>query len=140
MIAESGEAGSVKFLQGLATELGQLPVDDNPRSPTSTNPIICYKALPLNGIWATAPYLHNGSVRTLRQLLLPSDQRETVFKIGSLAFDPKEVGFVSEGASNLDTSLAGNANRGHEGPIYGNDVFADDPKRLRAILEYLKTL
>ncbi|MGI9419877.1 MAG: di-heme-cytochrome C peroxidase, partial [Geminicoccaceae bacterium] len=103
-------------------------------------PILCYKARPLNGIWATAPYLHNGSVRTLRQLLLPTDQRQTTFKVGSRDFDPDAIGFVDEGATVLDTSLPGNANTGHDGPTYGNAMFAENPDRLEAILEYLKTL
>ena len=51
-----------------------------------------YKARPLNGIWATAPYLHNGSVRTLRQLLLPAADRQTVFQVGSREYDPKDAG------------------------------------------------
>ncbi len=138
MAEEPGEAGLGKFRLGLATALAQLPRDVDPCSPP--NPMLFYKARPLNGIWATAPYLHNGSVRTLRQLLLPVDQRETVFKVGSRTFDAEAIGFVNEGASTLDTSLPGNANHGHDGPIYGNDVFARDPERLDAILEYLKTL
>ncbi len=138
MAEEPGEAGLGKFRLGLATALAQLPRDVDPCSPGKR--IYCYKARPLNGIWATAPYLHNGSVRTLRQLLLPEDQRETVFKVGSRSFDADAIGFMNEGASTLDTSLLGNANSGHDGPIYGNDVFAKDPDRLDAILEYLKTL
>ncbi|MEZ5933837.1 MAG: di-heme-cytochrome C peroxidase [Alphaproteobacteria bacterium] len=140
LVKEPGEVGFKAFLEGLGAGLDQLPADDHPCPPARVNPIVCYKARPLNGIWATAPYLHNGSVRTLRQLLLPSDQRETLFRTGSRAFDPVDVGFVSEGATTLDTSLPGNTNGGHDGPIYGNDVFADDPERLEAILEYLKTL
>ena len=53
-----------------------------------------YKARPLNGIWATAPYLHNASVRTLYQLLLPAEQREKTFNLGSKEFDPVNVGYV----------------------------------------------
>lgn len=142
LFAEPGEAGFTKFLIGLGDALQTLPLP----SKTSIcvvqneNAVPCYKARPLNGIWATAPYLHNGSVRTLRQLLLPSDQRDKVFKVGSRAFDADGIGFVNEGATVLDTSLPGNANGGHDGPQYGNDVFADDPKRMDAILEYLKTL
>ena len=145
MAAEPGpKSGFRKFLEGIGgLALAQLP-EYPPMRCTLANPakppIYCYKARPLNGIWATAPYLHNGSVRTLRQLLLPEDQRETVFKVGSRSFDADAIGFVNEGASTLDTSLPGNANTGHDGPIYGNDDFAEDPDRLNAILEYLKTL
>jgi len=55
-----------------------------------------YKARPLDGIWATAPYLHNGSVRNLYQLLLPAAQRETSFEIGDNEFDPVDVGLSAK--------------------------------------------
>ncbi len=100
----------------------------------------CYKARPLNGIWATAPYLHNGSVRTMRQLLLPADQRERSFEVGTREFDPVDMGFRNEGAFTLNTGLPGNSNAGHDGPIYGNEVLAKDSDRMDALLEYLKTL
>lgn len=102
--------------------------------------LACYKARPLNGIWATAPYLHNGSVRTMRELLRPAEQREQSFRVGSRRFDPVDMGFVDEGGSVLDTTRPGNANTGHDGPIYGNAVLADDPERMDALIEYLKTL
>ena len=102
--------------------------------------LACYKARPLNGIWATAPYLHNGSVRSMRQLLLPASQRETSFKVGTREFDPVDMGFKNHGAFTLDTSLPGNSNAGHDGPIYGNAVLAEDKDRMDALLEYLKTL
>ena len=101
---------------------------------------LVYKARPLNGIWATAPYLHNGSVRTLRQLLLASDTRQTTFRVGSREYDPKDVGFVDDGAYLFDTRLPGNSNRGHEGPEYGTAELQADPEMLEALLEYLKTL
>ena len=101
---------------------------------------MAYKARPLNGIWATAPFLHNGSVRTMRELLLPADQREKSFRVGTRAFDPVDMGFKNEGASTLDTSLPGNSNAGHDGPKYGNAELAEDKERMDALLEYLKTL
>ena len=94
----------------------------------------------LNGIWATAPYLHNGSVRTMRQLLLPVGSRDTTFRVGSREYDPKVMGFENEGEFELNTELPGNLRIGHDGPAYGNQAFKDDPDLLRAILEYLKTL
>lgn len=106
----------------------------------SAVPDMHYKARPLNGIWATAPYLHNGSVRTLRQLLLPPQQRETTFLVGSREFDPVEVGFVSAGAPGaappflFDTRIPGNSNRGH---VFGTGL-SDSQKA--DLLEYLKTL
>jgi len=55
-----------------------------------------YKARPLNGIWATAPYLHNGSVPTLEDLLLPPEDRPKKFSVGCHGFDPDKVGFVKD--------------------------------------------
>ncbi len=100
----------------------------------------CYKARSLNGIWATAPYLHNGSVRTMRQLLLPFSSRDMTFFVGSREYDPTVMGFKNEGEFELDTKLPGNLRTGHDGPAYGNQAFKDDPELLRAILEYMKTL
>jgi len=100
-----------------------------------------YKARPLTGIWATAPYLHNGSVPTLYELLLSADQRARLFYVGSREFDPVNVGFVSTKtltdttAFKFDTELIGNSNRGHE---YG--VNEMDQQEKRELLEYLKTL
>ncbi len=94
-----------------------------------------YKAGPLNGVWATAPYLHNGSVPNLYQLLLPSSQRTKQFKVGSRKFDSLNVGFdTQEGAFEFDPALPGNSNAGHS---YGTDL--NDEQRW-AIVEFLKTL
>ena len=54
-----------------------------------------YANQPLDGIWARAPYLHNGSVPTLRDLLDPPEQRPAVFYRGNDVFDQVNVGFVS---------------------------------------------
>jgi hypothetical protein len=108
-----------------------------------------YKGRPLNGIWATAPYLHNGSVPTLRDLLKPQKDRPDVFWVGSHRFNPKDVGFEcdeSSGGFKLDTKLPGNLNVGHE---YGTGVSKDDggdgepqlsPAEIDELLEYLKSL
>src|SRR5262249_10387135 len=66
-----------------------------------------YKARPLDGIWATAPYLHNGSVPTLWHLLSPYDERNDrkVFLLGNREFDTIRVGYVNGGPFKLDTSL-----------------------------------
>jgi mono/diheme cytochrome c family protein len=93
-----------------------------------------YKARPLNGIWATAPFLHNGSVRTLLDLLRPAAQREASFRVGSREFDAAGVGFKNEGPSVLDTRLLGNSNAGHE---FGTEL---SPAQRLELLEYLKTL
>ena len=88
-----------------------------------------YKGRPLNGIWATAPYLHNGSVPTLYDLFLPKcsstqaashECRPDIFNVGNPEFDPVKVGFVQTesevypGLFEFDTSIPGNGNQGHE--------------------------
>ncbi len=95
-----------------------------------------YKARPLNGIWASAPYLHNGSVPSLYDLLRPAAERPARFAVGRWEYDPIKVGYVSEGEAPwvLDTSLTGNHNVGHE---YGTALSTEDRW---ALVEYLKTL
>ena len=100
-----------------------------------------YEARVLYGIWAAAPYLHNGSVPNLWELLKPAKDRISTFMVGSRIFDPKNVGFVTDqtpyksGAFVTDPSNAnGNGNGGHE---YGTGL-TDDERW--AIIEYLKTL
>jgi len=83
-----------------------------------------YKGRPLDGIWSSAPYLHDGSVPTLAELLKPPAERMTHFYVGSREFDPVAV----------DAALPGNSNAGH---IYGTILGADDK---RDLLEYLKSL
>ena len=77
-----------------------------------------YRARPLNGLWATPPYLHNGSVPTMYDLLLPTSHRPRIFYMGAWEYDPSKVG-LSVGspfteASRFDTRLPGNSNAGHE--------------------------
>ena len=82
--------------------------------------IAAYKARPLQGTWATAPFLHNGSVPNLYELLSPVRERSKRFYLGRREYDPVKVGFVTEplkGAREsfwFDTSQTGNANTGHE--------------------------
>lgn len=90
--------------------------------------LLAYKARPLNGIWSSAPYLHNGSVPNLYSLFLPSCDntdaspscRPTSFSVGSRQLDTRQVGFVdldpklAPGIFVFDTRLPGNSNRGHE--------------------------
>lgn len=76
-----------------------------------------YSAPPLSGIWATPPYLHNGSVPNLYELLSPVAERSDKFYLGTKEFDPKYVGYRKEKVSGtflLDTSYKGNSNKGHE--------------------------
>jgi cytochrome c peroxidase len=109
-----------------------------------SGPDEAYKARPLEGIWATAPYLHNGSVPNLYELLLPHAKRTKQFCVGSREFDPTRVGFImlSEAeckAKNLywlDTEKEGNRNCGHEGPAFG----VNSDEHIWALVEYLKSL
>jgi hypothetical protein len=76
-----------------------------------------YPARPLDGVWATAPYLHNASVPNLYQLLLPVEKRDKTFYTGSTEYDPVRVGYETEmfpGAFRLDVRETGNSNAGHE--------------------------
>src|SRR5260370_17068936 len=70
---------------------------------TETSDILAYKGRPLTGIWATPPYLHNGSVPTLYDLLLPPEDRPKSFYLGSREFDPAKVGYVT--AQSADNSF-----------------------------------
>jgi hypothetical protein len=100
-----------------------------------------YANRPLEGIWARAPYLHNGSVPNLRALL--DSNRPASFFRGYDVYDPEKVGFVvtvekSAGRvmSKYDTALPGNSNAGHSGKIYGTELSEQDK---HALIEYLKT-
>jgi hypothetical protein len=100
-----------------------------------------YEARVLHGIWATAPYLHNGSVPSLWELLTPPGQRKSSFMVGSRLFDPKNVGYATDQSpfknGNFTTDPAnanGNGNGGHD---FGTTLSDEDRW---AIIEYLKTL
>lgn len=118
-----------------------------------------YKARPLNGAWATAPYLHNGSVPSLYDLLLPArvevsapagqvmppwaeGMRPETFYVGSREFDPKKAGFVYDQPigvpfrvfDDAGQPILGNYNSGHN---YATNL--DEADRW-ALVEYLKTL
>ncbi len=134
-------------LQALPPGLRGPRAGDRYRCTTTTDvPTLAYKARPLDGIWATAPYLHNGSVRSLYELLLPPQRRSTQFWVGNRDFDPVEVGYVGSDPGDgtgflLRTQddqgrvIEGNSNAGH---VYGADSFSDDDRR--ALVEYMKSL
>lgn len=101
-----------------------------------------YESRVMEGIWAAAPYLHNGSVPTLNELLKPASERVASFKVGS-AYDVDKVGlavaqtqFGSYTLQTTDCSARGSGNSrcGHE---FGTSL---PPQEKRALLEYLKTL
>jgi hypothetical protein len=106
------------------------------------NPVIWratgqYRARPLTGVWATAPYLHNGSVPTLWHLLHPT-QRPAKFVVGNREYDPAKLGYSTIGNGwTFDTSQPGNSNIGHNGDMYGTNLTEDQKA---ALLEYLKTI
>jgi hypothetical protein len=127
-------------------ELTRLGVDDAGQSaftegrPNQWRAVAAYKALPLAGIWATPPYLHNGSVPSLYELLLPAGARSAEFELAALPdYDPVRVGVSVDqpgaGVFVFDTRVPGNTNTGHE---YGVADY-DEEDRI-ALIEYLKTL
>lgn len=94
------------------------------------------KAGPLLGIWATGPFLHNGSVPNIDELLKAPEERSKVFWIGNREVDAQKLGFVSIEAPGLfrfDTSLPGNGNGGHRFPA---TPYTEDERH--AVIEYLK--
>ncbi|HEY7326936.1 MAG TPA: hypothetical protein VH592_04825 [Gemmataceae bacterium] len=101
-----------------------------------------YVNMPLDGLWARAPYLHNGSVPTLSDLLAKPADRPKRFYRGDDEYDPIKVGFRSDRARcddgrklfDFKTEEKGNSNAGH---TYGTELNDDEKK---ALLEYLKTL
>ena len=93
-----------------------------------------YWAATLSGVWARSPYLHNGSVRTMKELLSQPQQRPKSFHRGSRKYDDRVLGYTDEGAYVLDTTASGNANSGHN---YGTSLTDAEKADL---IEYLKTL
>jgi hypothetical protein len=124
-----------------------------------------YRARPLNGVWATAPYIHNGSVPSLYWMLTPQAERPKQFCLGARDFDPKQVGFAvpASGESSCKTGqtpfsttdgngkeIKGNSVLGHsfEAPAdadkktYPNGVIGRklSEEERYDLIEYLKTL
>ena len=102
-----------------------------------------YSNMPLDGLWLRGPYLHNGSVPSVRDLLEPGERRPKTFYRGFDVIDPKKLGFVYDIAAEanqtfflFDTRLPGNGNYGHEGGKYGTSLA---PEQKEALVEFLKT-
>lgn len=124
----------------------QIPAYDGLNVPFRIANQRAYKARPLHGVWATPPFLHNGSVPTLYDLLSPLEERPTSFYVGNREYDPARLGYIryqTSGSFFHDTSIAGNHNTGH--------LFTDEdmPGRIGprfseaqryALLEYLKVM
>jgi hypothetical protein len=155
-LAKSAAAGLFGFDRGLpqaAKGLAALPPDVrfnqcNGAMHDKTDPHyaqLVYKGRPLQGVWATAPYLHNGSVPTLYALLQAPADRPTTFCVGSRNFDPKAVGFEYKEpcppgtfrfvVSGKDGKPVGNSNAGHD---YGNAALTDEKRY--DLIEFMKTL
>ncbi len=98
-----------------------------------------YVAAPLDGVWLNAPYLHNGSVPTLADLLEPVERRPARFVRGYDVYDPVGVGFVTSGPDaeregrRFEVDQPGNGNVGH---LYGTALASEDKV---ALIEFLKT-
>jgi mono/diheme cytochrome c family protein len=124
--------------RGLLVPIAEIGTD---RELANTQKASGYVADVLDGIWMRGPYLHNGSVPTVGDLLKPPAQRPATFYRGNNLLKNHDIGFVSDLAQEkglhfvfFDTRLPGNSNAGH---LYGTE-FSDQEKK--AILEYLKTL
>jgi hypothetical protein len=120
--------GFNKFLAELETDGYEPPKEVGVRSTGK------YFAPTLNGVWARSPFLHNGSVRTMEELLAQPAERAKNFRRGSRVFDEKAMGYTDDGAYLFDTSASGNSNSGHD---YGTKLSASEK---RDLMEYLKTL
>ena len=117
-----------KFLGGLQTPGYQPAGGPGIRSTQK------YWASSLAGVWARSPYLHNGSVRTMQELLAPASARAASFQRGGRRYDAVQMGYADEGPYRLDTRAPGQSNAGHE---FGTDLSA---AQKRDLIEYLKTL
>ena len=125
----------------------ERPALDGFGLPIGVRELRAYKARPLAGVWATPPFLHNGSVPTIYQLLSPQDERATTFYKGNFEYDPRHLGYRTEAFTNgflFDTRMTGNHNSGHEfrAGERGNGVIGRllQPQERWALLEYLKVL
>jgi len=103
-------------------------VDRGEITPTS------YRAKPLDGIAFTGPFLHNGSVRTLEDMLKSPQDRPSSFYTGTTEYDVNGAGYMSGGDFLLDTTIRGNTKEGH---VYGTTLSSSDKL---ALLEYLKSI
>lgn len=151
-VVEGGEAVP-KREPGVRSPEKQAQLD---RCLRESSPYLGYTSRPLNGVWATPPYLHNGSVPTLYDLLLPPDERPRSFYLGTREFDPKAVGYITakedlskekmeeratgntflfRARDDEGLGIDANSNAGHD---YANASLTDDDRW--ALIEYLKTL
>ena len=147
-----GLAYVTAFVEERAYRDAQVTPEERPQLdgfglPIGVRELRAYKARPLAGVWATPPFLHNGSVPSIYQLLSPQDERATTFYRGTFEYDPRHLGYRTEAFANgfvFDTRISGNHNSGHEfrSGARGNGVIGRllQPEERWALLEYLKVL
>jgi hypothetical protein len=109
--------------------------------------LLAYKAIPLGGIWATPPYLHNGSVPNMYELLSPVSERSKLFWTGTYEYDPTKLGYITTQSNGnyflFDTSITGNSNSGHEfNDGQGKGIIGPKLTHLERteLIEYLKVI
>ena len=138
--------------------------------PNAIQSPLAYRMRPLNGVWATPPFIHNGAVPNIYALLSPVSERPKIFYLGRREYDPVCMGYQIAasaapgddldlrclgsktdpeagrftGGFRLDTALRGNGNTGHEfndGP-HTNGIIGRKlaPDERRALIEFLKTI
>jgi hypothetical protein len=128
LFTEKQAEGFNKFLAELEAVGYEPPKDFGVRSTGK------YWAATLTGVWARSPYLHNGSVRTMQELLTAPAQRAKTFHRGSQEYDANQMGYTDAGVYVFDATTEGNSNAGHD---YGSKLSSEQKREL---LEYLKTL
>ncbi len=137
----SGTRGYPAEFEGLSEAFTLPEPEVSDQAALTAGPSCGYEARVLQGIWAAAPYLHNGSVQSLSDLLKPASERAASFKLGG-NYDIEAVGLAADqtffdhtlettDCSDLDS---GNSRCGHE---YGTSLSETQKK---AILEYLKSI
>lgn len=135
-----------KLYQDWNVEGKAIPAFDGLNVPFRITNQRAYTSRPLHGVWATPPFLHNGSVPTIYHLLSPQDERPVTFYVGNREYDPQQLGYRTEfsaGSFHHDTRITGNRNSGHQ------FTDAEAPGRIGrllteaeryALLEYLKVM
>lgn len=141
--AYQGLEAAVNAIRTQLYEDNNIPVAE--REPKTSLQAPCgYKARPLIGVWATPPFLHNGSVRTVFELL--SETRPKSFRYGTREYDPVDLGYTEDRSDNdavLDTTISGNLNTGHwftnDSQRRGRIGAALSRDEKYAIIEFLKS-
>ncbi|MGB3623806.1 hypothetical protein FT643_04985 [Ketobacter sp. MCCC 1A13808] len=135
-----------KLYQRWQIEGDQIAAYDGLNVPFRIQNQRAYKARPLHGVWATPPFLHNGSVPTIYDLLSPQAARPTTFYVGNREYDPQKLGYVTaktDGSFLHDTGIPGNRNSGHQftdEAVPGRIGHLLSEEQRYALMEYLKVM